>query len=114
VSDVYHSQAGGFRHRRDGLGYRLYLADSEHIWRPTKRVQPHDGKRFGRRWRQKQQLRVQMAEQSHLAFHEAAIQGDFDVFKRQMQPLLDAYLKVARPTLGQRISYVLKKLKLRP
>jgi len=31
------SQAGGFRDRREGLRYRLYLADKAGVWRPKKR-----------------------------------------------------------------------------
>src|SRR5690625_3578385 len=32
ASEVYESQAGGFRHRRDGLAHRLQLKDEQNLW----------------------------------------------------------------------------------
>ena len=44
LDQVVASQAGGLRHRREGLAYRLALADGSRQWRPAKRVGPrHDG-----------------------------------------------------------------------
>lgn len=38
--DVVKSQAGGLRHRRDGLAVRLQMARLIRAWTPRKRVQP--------------------------------------------------------------------------
>ncbi len=37
--DAIRSQASGYKHRRQGLQYRLYRADARGKWRPTKRVE---------------------------------------------------------------------------
>lgn len=38
ADDVYQSQAGGFRHRREGLAYRLHLLKDSDTYVPQKRV----------------------------------------------------------------------------
>jgi coenzyme F420 hydrogenase subunit beta len=38
ASKVYESQEGGYRHRREGLAYRLHLKDAAMLWRPKKRI----------------------------------------------------------------------------
>lgn len=38
ADEVRKSQASNYRHRRDGLAYRLYLKDKRGLWRPEKRV----------------------------------------------------------------------------
>ncbi|MGQ7247145.1 Coenzyme F420 hydrogenase/dehydrogenase, beta subunit C-terminal domain [Halomonas sp. V046] len=39
--DVYDSQAGNYRHRREGLGVRIKQADEIGVWHPKKRVKPN-------------------------------------------------------------------------
>ena len=40
VEEIHNSQAGGFRHRREGLSYRLYLIEKNEKWCPKRRVEP--------------------------------------------------------------------------
>lgn len=38
LEELYQSQAGGYRHRREGLSHRLSLSEESKIWTPKKRV----------------------------------------------------------------------------
>lgn len=40
VERIIKSQEGGFRHRRDGLAYRLWIKKQKNKWAPIKRVEP--------------------------------------------------------------------------
>lgn len=101
ADDVAASQAGGLRHRRDGLAYRLWLADRAGRWRPQKRV------KAGRRHLSPSMRRVYIMRQSlsraslaaWLAAREA---GDFAVFKRHMEPMILAYERLMKPGLARR------------
>jgi coenzyme F420 hydrogenase subunit beta len=84
------SQRGGFRHRRDGLAYRLHLAEKTGRWHPPKRVPP-DACRHDRRFRRIQELRSRLARESHVAWKAAVEAGDFRVFVRRLDPLVRAY-----------------------
>lgn len=96
AEDVVQSQASGFAHRRDGLAYRLWLADSQSQWRPIKRVQPRPPQgdtAFERRHR----LRMALAERSHVAFLVAKQAGRLDLFFRAIVPLAERYRDQSRP-----------------
>lgn len=95
------SQSAGLRHRRQGLAYRLQLADRNNEWRPSKRVQAGNGK-LGFRERRKYRLRSLMASLSHRAFQQAVAADDFHVFVRQMQPLIEKYRQSLKPSLWKR------------
>lgn len=66
---IYQSQAGGFRHRRDGLSYRLYLKDQKNEWRPNKRVEPSD--RFPTKRKKIYELRSTLSHESFNAYKVA-------------------------------------------
>lgn len=83
------SQAGGFRDRREGLAYRLHLADEANIPRPAKRVSPSDSLDEARRLIYS--LRMQLQDLSYPAFMVARDAGNFGVFRRRMMPLIAAY-----------------------
>ncbi|QHG15280.1 Coenzyme F420 hydrogenase/dehydrogenase, beta subunit C-terminal domain [Nostoc sp. ATCC 53789] len=88
--EVVKSQIAGFRHRHDGLAYRLFLTDNKGEWRPPKRVKPkanHLDKADQKRFR----LRTLIAEQSHIAFKNAIKAGKFSVFEESMNPLIQQY-----------------------
>jgi len=87
---VVASQAGGFRHRRDGLAYRLYLARQTGRHVPQKRVKPRAMRLFRKR-RRVYELRSLMTEMSHSAFADAVGAGDFTLFERVMKLLIDEY-----------------------
>ena len=102
---VIESQAAGFRHRREGLAYRLYLADRAGKWRPPKRIQPSKT-HLTRRLRRRFELRQIIAKESHSAFRKAVMIGNLSVFKQHLLPLVEAYERTYK-TLPRRVaSYV--------
>jgi coenzyme F420-reducing hydrogenase beta subunit len=92
TADAVASQDAGFRHRREGLAYRLALSERVGRWRPPKRVVPA-ATHLDRTTRRRLELRVAMADQSHEAFAEARSLGDFEMFRRALEPLIDEYRK---------------------
>jgi len=99
------SQAGGFRHRRDGLAIRLHMVDRQRTWRPPKRVQAaasSDG-----RLKSIQKWRMRLAEQSHIAFREAVRAGSFAVFCKRMDPLIRRYRKLYEPGAKQKLAQLM-------
>lgn len=86
---VYQSQAGGFRHRRDGLAYRLYLKDKKNEWRPNKRVEPSD--RLPAKRKKIYELRSTLSHESFKAYKIAEREKDFDAFIQYMNPLVTEY-----------------------
>lgn len=84
------SQAGGFRHRRDGLAFRLFLADLAGIWRPRKRV-ASSSVHLTSKLRKIHQTRHELAMASHEAFADAKRKGDLGVFITAMTHLTRAY-----------------------
>lgn len=96
------SQAGGLRHRRDGLAYRLYRAAERGEWYPPKRVQPSVSHLSEER-KQLYDLRIAIAAKSHLAFKRALDADDFSVFVQEMDPVVRQYIRIARPSVWQRM-----------
>lgn len=92
TKSVYKSQAGGFRNRREGLGYRLYLNDKNKIWRPEKRVAASF--RIRRKRRKIYDLRMEFLEKGNSGFEKALKENDFRVFKSVIDPLLEEYRSV--------------------
>lgn len=102
VDLVAASQAGGLRHRREGLAYRLWLTDRAGQWRPVKRVtasrnhlQPH--------MQEIHRLRYQLGQASHELYQQAKQQGVWQVFVNSITPLMKAYDKQVSPTRMRRI-----------
>lgn len=90
AGDVKVSQEGGFRHRREGLSYRLAILEKTGKWHPRKRVKagefPIDRKR-----RNIYRLRGKISKQSHISAHKAIVNGNLDIFFREMLPLKKKY-----------------------
>jgi coenzyme F420 hydrogenase subunit beta len=105
---VIASQAGGFRHRRDGLRYRLWLADQAGWWRPKKRVAP-SASHLSARDKKIFELRSRLAEQSHTAFLKAKQAGKASVFERLMEPLRLDYDALYTATLWRRVAGKVKR-----
>ncbi|MDB5649800.1 MAG: hypothetical protein JWL62_1320, partial [Hyphomicrobiales bacterium] len=84
--DAVRSQAGNFRHRRDGLSLRLMEAQRHGIVVPRKRVEPGSVKLP---WLRARIVRIRsaMAKQSHASFQRAREQGDLSLFLMDMRPL---------------------------
>lgn len=102
VEKVVESQAGGFRHRRDGLAYRLFLEDQARRWRPAKRVSPSDS-HLTPKLREIYTLRYELGQESHTAFADAKARNDFDSFVRAMAPSTSQYDRHYRRPLTLRI-----------
>jgi coenzyme F420 hydrogenase subunit beta len=85
------SQAGSFRHRHDGLVWRIGAKEKTGEWVPEKR--------FGSRPptlreipEQRMNLtRMEIARESHRAYAAALDEGDFNAFKARMEPLRERY-----------------------
>ncbi|MEQ8999268.1 MAG: Coenzyme F420 hydrogenase/dehydrogenase, beta subunit C-terminal domain [Coleofasciculus sp. B1-GNL1-01] len=90
AEEVARSQESGFRHRRDGLAYRLLMTKRRGEWFPPKRVQPRID-RSRPLFNKGQKFRVLLAEQSHIAFKEAVEARDFSLFVKKIEPLVEAY-----------------------
>ena len=87
---VLQSQEAGFRHRREGLSYRLYLKDRAGAWRPSKRVEAQS-RHLSKQRRQVYEFRVKLMEESHEIFRRALETADFAVFQKPMRRLLSRY-----------------------
>src|SRR5699024_2585646 len=104
---VYDSQAGGFRHRRDGLSYRLYLKDQEKEWRPRKRVNASNN--LTKKRKAIYSNRMKLTENSFRAYKKAYNQDDFNVFIEEMTPLVQKYKNVMRTSFIRRVLRKVKK-----
>lgn len=94
--EIYSSQAGGFRHRRQGLRYRLYVHERRGEWIPTKRVKPSaDG--ISRRRQRIYAMRTKLKNESFMAYREAVQAGDFRRFNQYMAPVIRRYKWVYTP-----------------
>lgn len=104
---VYQSQAGGFRHRREGLSYRLYLTDKEQTWRPIKRVIPK--KNIGKKRATVYSKRLQLSKESFNAYKIAEREQNFNAFIEYMEPYINEYNKIAKPSVVKRVVGKIKK-----
>lgn len=97
---IFDSQAGNYRHRREGLAFRLHEVDRAGGWRPPKRIAPRADHIPARRKRL-YRLRSIMSEASHIAFRTARQKDDFAYFKRTMAPYVRKHEKLRRSMLRQ-------------
>lgn len=105
--EIYQSQAGGFRHRRQGLQYRLYTHKQRGEWIPAKRVQPTlDG--ISKERQRIYAMRTTLKNQSFAAFRKAVVAGDFTIFNAHMKPYERQYRRIA--PLYKRILRVAKRV----
>lgn len=86
---VVRSQPGLVRHARDELPYRLFRADARGVWRPKLRTQPDPDLPSLRRTIQ--DVREQIAAESHIHFERAVQLGDWSHFVDKMKPLVDRH-----------------------
>jgi len=102
------SQAGGFRHRRNGLAYRLWMEDEAGAWRPEKRViASRSG--LSRRLQRVHRLRYELGQASHSAFLSAKKERDFSRFINQISPLTRRLSKAEKSPLPIRAARYLKR-----
>lgn len=102
VEKVVESQVGGFRHRREGLGYRLFLEDEAGRWRPKKRVAA-SASHLSPKLRRIYEMRFEIGQASHTAFSIAKAKQEFGLFFQAMKPLTDRYDREYRRPLFIRI-----------
>ena len=81
--DVVATQSATYRDRRDGLAYRLHLADLAGSWRPPRRVRAR-ADHLSRREREQVRSRSTLAARSHQAFADAKRRGDVALFRREL------------------------------
>ncbi|MCX6966279.1 MAG: Coenzyme F420 hydrogenase/dehydrogenase, beta subunit C-terminal domain [Verrucomicrobia bacterium] len=90
AAKVVQSQAGGFRHRRDGLAYRLFLEDQAGRWRPAKRVAPLS-RHLTPKLQRIYSARYDLVQSSHESFACAKERQDLNFFLDTMRPLAARY-----------------------
>lgn len=78
------AQAGGLRHRREGLAFRLAEAVRRGRWVPAKRVAPSDA--IPEERKAIYRARMEYAAASKSAFRKALDARDYRIFVRAMQP----------------------------
>ncbi|TWT36715.1 coenzyme F420-reducing hydrogenase subunit beta [Posidoniimonas corsicana] len=102
AADVARSQAGGFRHRRLGLAYRLWLRQRQGRWSPAKRVEPSDR---GMDARQKAifELRMEIVSGGREAFRKARESGRFERFLEWFRPVESRYRALYQKPFHQRV-----------
>lgn len=82
--EMRNSQGGGFRHRRSGLGYRLFLKQKMKEWAPNKRVPINkNGLSFSRKiiYKYRVYLRVKSVE----LWKDARKKGDYSSFAKRIK-----------------------------
>lgn len=107
ADEVIQAQAGGFRHRREGLSYRLLKKESNNEWYPAKRVKSGQ---FSLNEKRKiiYDLREKISEQSHLKFKEALDEDDLNIFYKEMNGVFKEYSSLNEVS---RLRLILRSLK---
>lgn len=90
IEQLVASQSANYRHRREGLGYRLFLAQKNGRWHPPKRFKLDPLKNSPLK-RLTFRMRVILAEQSHPSFAEALADRNFRLFKKRLRFFLLIY-----------------------
>lgn len=107
MEKIFDSQAGGFRHRREGMSYRLHLKDISNEWRPQKRFNASSSISNDRKMIYEQ--RVTLYEESYKAFKKAVKMNSFDEFIKHMDPYVKKYNNITKIPLGVRILNKIKR-----
>ncbi|NDJ24619.1 coenzyme F420 hydrogenase [Nostoc sp. B(2019)] len=107
AQEVARSQNSGFRHRREGLAYRLHLIENKGEWHPPKRVKA-SLKGLSKNFQKRQALRILMAAASHTAFKDAVRSQDFSIFVQKIEPLLRRYRALYDDPLWKRMVWQIK------
>lgn len=107
LEKIYQSQAGGFRHRREGLAYRLYLKDLNKEWRPEKRVEASS--KLSTKRKLIYENRMLLSQESFKAYKAAEKEEDFNAFINYMDPYINKYNNMVAPSLAIRATRKLKR-----
>jgi coenzyme F420-reducing hydrogenase beta subunit len=109
VDEAAQSQAGGFRHRRDGLAVRLADDLSAGLSVPKKRVRPDPNRSGGGRRALIHQRRA-MSELSLESFAEARAGQDLDTYLRPMRAAVARYRRLEVSALARTVSGVVRRV----
>ena len=90
AEEVVDSQAAGFRHRRDGLAYRVAIKSENNEWCPPKRVKAQKNHLTSKQ-KKIYELRMSMASTSHRAFRKALKNKLFSDFVQEMDAIIIQY-----------------------
>jgi|TARA_B110000971_G_C20007916_1_gene500125 coenzyme F420-reducing hydrogenase beta subunit len=101
--ELYESQAGGYRHRREGLKHRLAVAKVKKQWVPKKRVSPI--KEANKNRRKIYENRMQLQQKSFHSVNYAKI----DLLKKELSSLIETNQKLNKLTLLKRILLKIKR-----
>lgn len=86
MAELLHTQSGNFRHRHEGLSYRLARDIASGLSVPIRRVSPGQFPLSrARRWIV--EIRQKMAARSHTAYLEARSAGRMDKFYKEMKAM---------------------------
>ncbi|MGH1402769.1 MAG: Coenzyme F420 hydrogenase/dehydrogenase, beta subunit C-terminal domain [Alphaproteobacteria bacterium] len=91
--DVAKSQEPGFRHRREGLAFRLHLKEIQNLWHPRKRVNAVTPDQVSERTVAVQKIRLQLAQKSREYFKTVRGPFSFMLFKLKMLILMAQHEK---------------------
>jgi coenzyme F420-reducing hydrogenase beta subunit len=100
--ELVESQAGGFRHRREGLAYRLYLNQKKGLFTPKKRVKPQKIKSKKRRKLYK--LRMQLQEKSFYSENY----NNPEKLKEELKPIITKIENINKHSLYTRFRLWIK------
>lgn len=110
--EAINSQIGGFRHRREGLSYRIGQKALSNEWYPKKRVQANEFKINSKR-KYIYALRETLSKKSHLHFLSALEENDLGIFFVNMKPYMRKYFVAVNGNYFQRkIKGIIRRLKL--
>lgn len=110
AEDVFKSQAGGFRHRREGLQYRLYKNKKNDTYSPLKRLQPMDN--ISKKRKNIYSFREILRNKSFEFFYKAEQENNFLLFKEGMEPYLIEYRRINKVSFLRRVmNKLLKKFR---
>ena len=105
---IYESQAGGFRHRREGLSYRLFLKSKAGQWFPKKRVEPSNKIKKSRR--KLYELRLENIDDSYKYYKIALEKKDFSALKNHLNKNVKEYDKLYKKNFLIRVFIKIKKI----
>ena len=110
IDDVYESQAGNFRHRREGLQHRRDIAVARKVWFPKKRYFINSSSISYRR-KLIYEMRYKLSMKSHKYFLKAKQKNNLNFFILKMLPLQIKYYIINGRLIKFSIKYILKIIK---
>lgn len=90
------TQEASFRHRRDGLAYRIWLKKQQGKWVPNKRVLP-DSRHLSGKYKRIFKLRQLLVELSDQACLKARTSKDFSLYWPQVKSAVNRYHRCYNP-----------------